>query len=138
MSYLSGTIPHTADMGLWVEADSLPELFEAAAVALAEIMVSGPRDGQLRWHPVELEAESLEELLVAWLNEVLFLLEARGEVVAAAEAELSGLRLSGRLGTVPFNPQLHEVAEPVKAVTYHGASVQERGGRWRAEVVMDL
>jgi SHS2 domain-containing protein len=138
MSSRSGTTAHTADLGLWVESDTLPELFGAAVEALAQLMTSGPRRGTITWIPLELEGEGLAELLVELLNEVVYRLDGEGLVsVALRVEELTRARLAGRLGVIPRTPR-HSPGEPVKAVTYHQARVEPQGQGWRAQVIMDV
>ncbi|MBI5523067.1 MAG: archease [Desulfarculus sp.] len=133
-----GTLTHTADLGLWVEADSLPELMATAVEALSLLMAAGPRQGDIAWLPVDLEGQDHAELLVELLNEVVYCLDGEGLISVALEiTELTPVRLAGRLGVVPRGPG-HMAGEPVKAVTYHQASVQPRGRGWRAQVIMDV
>lgn len=134
----SGTLGHVADLGLWVTADSLAELFSAAAVALAELMVKGPRDGEVAWLPLELTAADHAELLVELLGEVVYRWDGEGLLtVAVALDELTPVLLRGRLGVVPRRPS-HRPGEPVKAVTYHQAQVEPIGSGWRAQVILDV
>ncbi|MCB2189269.1 MAG: archease [Deltaproteobacteria bacterium] len=139
MSSRIGPKDTTADLGLWVEADSLPELFESAATTLGEIMVLGPRDGEIAWHPLDISGPDYVDLLVRLLSEVVYLLDAHQLVTVACHiSELQPARLSARLGTIPYDPSTHQPGEDVKAVTYHEASVAPSGPRWRAEVVFDV
>lgn len=134
----SGTLEHTADLGLWVEADSREELMASAVCALAELMYRGPRDGEIQWLPVELAGADMAELLVQLLNEVVYLAEAEGLLAVALKVrELGPDRLCARVGVVPLGRE-HQVREPVKAVTYHQARVEPLGERWRAQVVIDV
>lgn len=138
MTAESGTIAHTADLGLWVSADSLPELFSAAATALAELMVKGPRDGELTWLPLEIAAGDYPELLVELLGEVVYRWDGEGLLTVAVDlAELRPVGLRGRLGVVPRR-SAHRPGEPVKAVTYHQAKVEPAGSGWRAQVILDV
>ncbi|MBU2517070.1 MAG: archease [Proteobacteria bacterium] len=135
----SGTLEHTADLGLWVEADSLEELFASAPAVLAELMVGGPRDGQLAWLPLELQGVDHVELLVQLLSEVVYLWDAEGLITVAVKVvELTPGQLTARLGVIPADRERHQLNEPVKAVTYHQASVEPIGSRWRAEVFLDV
>ncbi|RJX36260.1 MAG: archease [Desulfarculus sp.] len=139
MSSRCGLIEHTADLGLWVEAEGLAELFEAAALALARVMVAGPREGDLTWRELDLQAGDLVELMVQMLGEVVYLWDAEGLLVAAAQVqEIGPRRLRARLGVVPADPERHAPGEPVKAVTYHRAKVERQGEGWRAEVILDV
>ncbi|MCF8043608.1 MAG: archease [Desulfarculaceae bacterium] len=135
----SGTMEHTADLGLWVQADSLEELFAGAPASLAELMVKGPRDGQLAWLPVSFQGVDHAELLVQLLSEVVYLWDAEGLLTVAAKiSELTPGTLEARLGVIPADYQKHRPNEAVKAVTYHQASVEPMGSCWRAQVILDL
>lgn len=133
-----GTLTHTADLGLWVEADSLPELMATAVQALSLLMTKGPRQSEISWRPLVLEGRDYAELLVELLNEVVYRLDGEGLVSVALElAELTPTRLAGRLGVIPRGPG-HTAGEPVKAVTYHQAGVEPLARGWRARVIMDV
>ncbi|APG28185.1 hypothetical protein A7E78_10205 [Syntrophotalea acetylenivorans] len=132
-------LEHTADMGIEAWADSLDALFIAAARGLQEILF-GPNGlpvghQQLK---VELQAGDEEELLVAWLGEILFLVEQRGFCpVFFVIEEIGRQTLKGSVvgryqqeGTSPLRE--------VKAVTYHLLRVLHRDNRWQARVYLDL
>ncbi len=139
MTHRSGTLEHTADLGLWVEADDLTGLFESAPVALAELMVSGPREGEIAWLPFQAQGEGPAELLVELLAEVVYLWDAESRLVVGARVRrITDHRLEARLGVIPGDPDHHQTGEPVKAVTYHQAKVEPHGRRWRSEVYLDV
>jgi len=134
-----GFLEHTADMGLWVEAEDLAGLLASAAVSLAEVMVAGPREGPVQWLPLALEEENAAGLLVALLNEVIYRLDGEGLLTVALEpAQVDERRLEGRLGVIPFDPRRHRLRRQVKAATYHQAKVVPGGRGWRAEVILDV
>lgn len=134
-----GTIGHTADLKFWVEADSLEELFCSSAVALAELMYQGPRKAPPSWQSFSAQGADLADLMVQLLSEVVYLADAEANLVAGMKiAKLSESSLDARLGLVRLDPEIHKLNEPVKAVTYHQASVAPRGSRWRCEIVLDV
>ncbi|MCB2228910.1 MAG: archease [Desulfarculaceae bacterium] len=139
MTHRSGTAGHTADLGLWVEADTLPELFESAPVVLAELMVRGPREGRITWLPFRATGNDQTELLVALLSEVVYLWDAEAMLVVAAKVvDISAESLEARLGVIPADAAAHRPGEPVKAVTFHQAGVEPHAGRWRGQVILDV
>lgn len=139
MSSTSGTISHTADLKFWVEADSLAELFSSAASALASLMYQGSREAEIRWLQFSTQGDDLADLLVQFLSEVVYQLDAEGLLTASAKViTLSPDHLEAELGVIDLNPLVHQLAEPVKAVTYHEASVSQTDSGWRAEVVLDV
>jgi len=139
MSSSFGTISHTADLKFWVEADSLEELFASAALALASLMYQGPREAEMQWLSFSTDGIDLADLLVLLLSEVVYQADAEGLLIAAARvSSLSQNYLDAKLGVIALDPALHTLGEPVKAVTYHEASVAKTEAGWRAEVVLDV
>ena len=136
-------LDHTADVGFEVEAGSLPALFEGAAKGLLQVMFEGPLEAEPGdEHRLRLEAESLETLLVRWLDELAYLVQTRGEVPLEAEVSLdrtpAGWRLEARLATAPFDRVADRFAGEVKAATYHGLEIKQTGDRYRARVILDV
>lgn len=132
-------LEHTADMGIEAQADSLAALFVYIAQGLLEILFDTPclpSAGQRL--PVALHRADTEELLVAWLGEILFLVEQRDFCPVGFSIEaLEGGRLQGSMFG-EFRPGAFRPVREVKAVTYHRLSVQQHAGIWKARVYLDL
>jgi SHS2 domain-containing protein len=139
MGSKSGTTPHMADLGLWVQAESVEELFASAGVALAELMYQGSREGAIEWLPFSTQGSDQAELLVDLLAEVVYLADAEQLLVAEVKIKsLTSVELTADLGTISLDSKRHSAGEPVKAVTYHNASVTQTGGKWEAKLVLDI
>jgi len=72
------TFDHTADVGLRIRGDDLDDLFRTAAEGVIDYIVVN-RDA-VRVEALEsisLDAESTLDLLVAWLNELIFRTETQ-------------------------------------------------------------
>ena len=70
-------LEHTADIGFRAQASSLAGLFESAAEALAGIAMETSNILPREAYPLAAEADSTEALLVNWLSEVLFYIDAK-------------------------------------------------------------
>ncbi len=133
---------HTADIGLEVRAPTLRMLFEHAAFAVFDIMletdpVGAPDDSDDL--DLSVAAADLEELMVRWLAELLYLHDAKGVVPRRfSVTDISADRLAARVTWESYDPHRHHVKTEVKAVTYHQASVRQEGGLWRARLVLDV
>lgn len=91
-----------------------------------------------RSEPFGFEAEDRESLLVMWLEEAIFRLSARGELLT--EARFSEASAKALRGTARWRP-LAKGERPrleVKAATYHGLKVLRRAGRYSATVILDV
>ncbi len=134
-------LEHTADVRIRVTGKTLRNLFVNAATALSEILYGPRREktvlSQSRSHSITLSAATKEDLFVAWLNEILslslvkktvfshFIISALGQSVL--KASLRGYSFSGAA-----------IQTEVKAVTYHGLSIERKRAGWEAEVIFDV
>ncbi len=126
-------------MGLEAGGETLGELFVNAALALRTVLLGDRCLVPDLVQEVELPGEDSEELLVAWLSEILYLLETRGLCPCAFEIdEIDGKRLRGRIRGLCVVECAIELEREVKAVTWHRLSVSCNEGRWRARVYLDL
>jgi SHS2 domain-containing protein len=132
-------LEHTADMGIEAWATTLDALFVSAAQGLQEILFGRPCPVAARQQlNIELQAADREELLVAWLGEILFLVGQRRFCPAVFHVEeLGDHRLRASLAGEYQRQGLRPLRE-VKAVTYHRLQVQEQDGGWQATVYLDL
>jgi SHS2 domain-containing protein len=130
---------HPADIGLYAEADSLPELFEALALALARLICSASDIQSNESREVEVEAEDLEALAVDFLGELLTTIQLRRFLVSSIRVSFPlENRISAHLYGEPYDPLRHELSTEVKAVTYHRLSLRNTNGRWVGQVILDL
>jgi SHS2 domain-containing protein len=136
-------LAHTADVGLEAEGRSLEECFARSAAGMFATFL-GPAPSEpapdLHFEDVEVQGEGLEEVLVAWLEEALYLFEVRHLAPSEFEVrEVSPDRLLGRLGGRPHDLAAEpEVGPAVKGVTRHQLKVERLDGRWRATVYFDV
>jgi SHS2 domain-containing protein len=133
-------LPHTADAAFEVDGPDLPQLFEAAASALFDLLVEVDRVacGPLEV-AVEAEAPDRETLLVAWLSALLGEAMARQAAFGAFAVErLEPTRVAGRAWGEPLDIARHGFKTEVKAVTYHELALTEIAGGFRAHVVVDI
>lgn len=134
-------VEHTADFAIEVQADSLPELFEAATQGMFEIILgSRPELRALElpnWRPVQVRGADHSELLVNWLGELLVLHALEGVVaVGLRDLRFEDGGAAGEVGLVPLGTR--EPETELKAVTYHDLALELRDGRWRARIVFDV
>ena len=129
-------VDHTSEVQLEVEAESPAGLAAEAGRALGLLLLRGvPARPQGPAREIEVSSVDREALLVDWLNEILFLAEVEMWVAVELEIlEISAVHLkaSARGVTVDDPPAL------VKAATFHELAVEERDGRWQAEVIFDV
>jgi SHS2 domain-containing protein len=121
-------VDHTADLGLRVRAASLEGLFLRAALGLASLLTDPAAVGSAERATIEVRGIDLEELLVAWLNELLYRFESKRLVLTAfpelrIERGGEGHRLLANGTGGRWDPQRHPPGAPIKAATYHGLKI---------------
>jgi len=135
------TFEHTADLGLRIFASGLPDLFRTAAEALFDVIVANRGDVLvLENELVSLTAESTEDLLVEWLNELIYRSETQHRLYTRFEVELdeNGRRLDATIGGEPIDRARHVLDHEVKAATRHELSLRQVDDGWVAEVIVDI
>jgi SHS2 domain-containing protein len=131
-------LEHTADIRMEVRGITKEELFLNAArgfTSLLERESGGRPDIELA---LRLEADNIEELLVDWLRELLYRHETQGFILISAEIEEVSdtylkAKLAGRTRVPEEEPELE-----IKAVTYHGLSVQKNDAGYVVTIVFDI
>ena len=131
-------VEHTADIGLRIRAATLPALFIAAARGLMALITDPASVRSTTVREVRLEASGTADLLRAWLGEINVLHEVQGEVYGTFEVTTDGQTLVGRLHGEPFDPARHERRAEVKAVTWHGLTLEPTADGFQAEVLLDI
>ncbi len=131
-------INHTADTGIKAYGDTLPKLFENAARGMRDIMVDPGTVRPVRQLNVEVEGKDVEELLVEWLSDLIYLFETQGLVPSSFKVlELDKQHLLAEVHGEHYDEKVHELRTGIKAVTYHMLSVKKDDG-WSATVVFDV
>lgn len=129
----------TADKGVRAWGKDLPEVFANTAQGMWSLMVEPGRAQRREMLPVTVEAGDRETLLVAWLNELLYLHEVEGFVAADFEvSHLTDTRLEAEVWGERMDRTRHPLVGHVKAATYHLLHVRPTDGGWEAQVVVDV
>jgi SHS2 domain-containing protein len=135
-------IDHTADVAADLTGRTLEELFVSAAHALTDIITDRAQVHAVITQSVTVEAATPEDLLVDWLNELLYRFEVQnvlvGDAAVTIEESAGRWHLGATVAGEIFNPARHPSRVLVKSATYHGLAVTRRAGEWHARVVFDI
>ena len=127
-------------MGLVVNGRNLSELLMHAAQGLFETIAVVDTIDETISVEMHLTAESVEELFVGWLDELIFRHETE-EIFfkRAVVQQCSETEMSATVYGEPVNFDKHAVYTEIKSVTYHQLQVVQKGdGSWFAQVIFDL
>src|SRR3954453_2679114 len=84
------TFDHTADVGLRIAADDLDDLFRTAAEGVFDYIVTNRAEVRVEaTDTFELHADSPADLLVTWLNELIFRCETTHRLYSRFDVHVS-------------------------------------------------
>jgi SHS2 domain-containing protein len=130
---------HTADLGLRVRAADLNTLFaEAGAALFAAIVEDLGTVAPVCSVQVQLTADDREYLLFDWLQALLYHFDVEHLLLSRFEVKVTGHTLEATAWGEPLDRKRHELAHEVKAITYHGLTVEKTTDGWLAEVIVDI
>jgi SHS2 domain-containing protein len=128
-----------ADIGIHAWGGSLAAAFAEAALAAFALIVDPAEVDPAETREVRAQADGRDALLVAWINECIYVHEIEGFVVRRVEVDRSdGDVVHGVLHGETFDRERHRPGTLVKAATFHGVSVAEQAGGWDVRLVLDI
>jgi SHS2 domain-containing protein len=133
------TFDHTADLGIRIFGRTYEEVMTNAAYALFDLLTDLDRVQETLSCAIHVEAAEREELLIRWLNELLFLCESQGYLFKRFHfSHLDQTSLKAVAHGEIFESSRHEFKTEIKAVTYHQVAIRENDGAWEGRVIFDL
>jgi SHS2 domain-containing protein len=132
-------IEHTADVAIKAYGKNLSEAFENAAKGMFDIITNKSEIESTGQYTIELEASDLEQLLVDWLSELLFLNTSRNLVFSFFKVNLDekNKKLSANVFGEKYNISKHKMGVEIKAVTYHMLEVRKKSPH-HVQVLFDI
>ena len=132
-------LDHTADVSVRVYGKSFEELLRNAACAMMELIVERDKVEPSEEIKIEARGETREELLVHWLQEILFVHQVKKMVFKDFEVKLKNeTRVKGKAFGEKIDLEKHELSADIKAVTYHGLKIESVNDRLKVEIVFDI
>ena len=135
-------IDHTADVAADLTGRTVEELFTSAAQALTDTITHLDAVRPVVTQSVTLESGALDDLLVDWLNELLYRFEVQNVLVSDATVTIEesdgrwtlGATVAGEM----FDTSRHPSRVGIKSATYHNLEVRQSSDGWRARIVFDI
>ena len=131
-------IDHTADIGIVAHGNDLREAFANTACGMFSLIAELEGVGEELSRKIDVRAPDREALLVAWLNELLYIFDV--DHIIFSRFEITGLsrtRLQAEAYGDKIDTSRHRLKTEVKAATYHALKVEKENG-FRVQVILDL
>ena len=130
-------IDHTADVCIKAYGKTISEAFEHAAVGMFDIITDNSKIDSVGQYDIQLDAPDLEQLLVDWLSELLFLNGAKNLVFGIFNITISDNHLSAKVFGEEFDTTKHKIGAEIKAVTYHMLELK-KSEPYHVQVLFDI
>ena len=132
-------IEHTGDLGFKAYGSTPEELFVNAAAALFAVLVSAETIEEREKRIVAVTAPALDDLMVSWLSELLYLFDTEGLLLRRFDIkDIKDGSLNATVRGEVLDPARHEIKTGIKAVTYHQLYVRNSNGLWECQIILDL
>jgi SHS2 domain-containing protein len=135
-------IDHPADIAVIIEADSLEELFRAAFESWREAVAEEtPKSKKER--TIILKESTAEELLVSFLSEINFLLQAKKQIAnTLKEIQIEHVKdvlsLSAEIHILSLEEHSVHLKEEIKAITFSQLKIEQKGNLLSARLIFDI
>lgn len=131
-------VDHTADVGIIARGDSVRDVFINAAYGMFSLIADLDMVVESYSQEITVDAPDQEELLVTWLNELLYLFDAENLIFSRFDiTHLGKEQLHAVVYGEKVDSDRHNLKTQVKAATYHMLKLREENG-FRAHIILDV
>lgn len=134
-------VPHTADVKVIVDSDSLNGLFSESAKAYSNFVLNGfskkNKESYSELRNVSMKSENIEALLFDFISELIFLFDSSSFLSFIAETNIEEVKGGYRLDAILKGDLITDAIEDVKAMTYSEMKIWHDKG-FHCEFVMDI
>lgn len=133
------TIEHPSDTGIIAYGKGLKEAFKNAAYGMMDTIYDISKADKKDKFNIKVEGEDVPSLLVNWLSEILYLSDAKNEVISGFEInKFNDKMLSAVVFGEKFDPEKHIEKTGIKAVTYDQLDVSKVKDNYKIKVIFDV
>ncbi len=129
----------SGDVGIKAYGASREEAFVNAGIGMYSLITDIGNINERQEIGIEVKSDSIEGLLVSFLNELIFRLDTYGFIGRKIEVgHFSDNLIKVNVYGEEFDIDRHERRLLVKAATYHNIRVEKTGDNWEIEVIFDI
>jgi SHS2 domain-containing protein len=132
-------LDHTADTGIIAWGSDIKEAFANAARGMFSLITELKNISENESRDIELDAPDMESLLVAWLNELIFIFDVDNILFKRFEiTTLSNNHLEAKGYGEKVDLSRHKLKLGIKAATFHMLKIDKIGSNNRVQVIFDI
>ena len=145
------TLNHTADIGIKAYGETLEKLFCNTAIAMFSIITDLDKIKPLKKFNIKIKGENEENLMIRWLNELLYLFETEYHIFKKFDLKIENISYNKPLEEKIYNNLLikavaygekidlekHTIKTHIKGATYHKLEIK-RNRKFTASIFFDV
>lgn len=131
-------IEHTADLGIRAYGVDYEDLFINAAKGLFTLITDINSVTPAKSKEISINADNIEELLVDWLNELIYIFET--EHILFSEFTIITLTINN-LNAIAKGETMnskHIIKRQIKAATYHMLKIEKHNSIFSVDIIFDI
>lgn len=133
----------SGDIGIRAYGSNCGEILVNAAIGMYSLITDINRIEERAKISVSVEAETLEGLVVRYLNELIFYFDTYGFIgkrvqINKIDEEPKIFRVSSTVYGEEFDVERHERRLLIKAATYHNIKAEKINNKWKIDVIFDI
>lgn len=132
-------LEHTADVKYEAYGKNLEEAFENAAIAVHQVITQDKVKAKIK-KEIKIKAKTKRALLYDFIEEIVVLMDTAGLLVSKAKVNIEGEKNNYKL-TAELQGDLYKNYEchgAVKSMTYSDMNIEEKPGRVKLTIVLDI
>jgi len=131
-------LPHRADLKIRVFGKNRQELFANAVLGMFQSIIKKKfKDLKIIGKKeLKIKADSIDNLLVNFLNELIYWSDLKNELYQVKKIKIKGYRLRTILLIHPIKKNL--LKTEIKAVTHHNLKIKKCLNHLEAEIIFDI
>jgi len=130
-------LEHTADVGIIAYGSNIKEAFASAAKGMSSLIAEPDDVREVEHRDIDIKAADRESLLVAWLNELIYLFDVENMLFKRFDiTRLSETHLKAKAYGEKADSSRHAIKTGIKAATYHMLKIEKDGSSVR--VLFDI
>jgi SHS2 domain-containing protein len=132
-------IDHTSDLGVEIYGKDLPDLFTNGLFTIFDNILDLDAVEIKETRKIQLSSQTLEELLIDWFRELLFIFATEYFVAKEVKTiKIEDNRLSAEIAGEIFDTKRHRIKIEIKTPTYHMFKIEKSGEGYKATVIFDV
>jgi len=129
----------SGDAGITAFGRTIEEAFVNAAIGMYSLITDIDKVRDIKSVDIIVESQSLEGLVVSWLNELIFHFDTYGFIGKKIVLnDFKKNKLKASVFGEEFDPERHKGKLLIKAATYHKLRIEDKNGIWEIDVIFDV